>query len=73
MKRFEGIFKDFGIPREEAEEMILQACLKAGWITEADFGGPADEELERRRGAPAEMRASWPPWVSREAPDTTAQ
>ena len=36
-KRFEGTFKDFPISREEAEEMILQARLKAGWITEADL------------------------------------
>ena len=37
VKRFDGTFKDFPVSREEAEEMILQARLKAGWITEADL------------------------------------
>ncbi|MHB1102346.1 MAG: transcription termination factor NusA [Devosia sp.] len=50
VKRFEGTFKDFPVSREEAEEMILQARLKAGWITEADLTGPAEETAE---GAPA--------------------
>jgi N utilization substance protein A len=49
-KRFDGTFKDFPVSREEAEEMILQARLKAGWITEADLQGPADVLVE---GAPA--------------------
>ena len=43
VKRFDGIFKDFPVSREEAEEMILQARLKAGWISEADLAPPADE------------------------------
>jgi N utilization substance protein A len=30
--------------REEAEAMIMQARLKAGWITEADLAPPAAEE-----------------------------
>jgi N utilization substance protein A len=49
-KRFDGTFKDFPVSREEAEEMILQARLKAGWITEADLA-VADEAIEE--GAPA--------------------
>jgi N utilization substance protein A len=36
-KRFEGTFKDFPISREEAEDMIMQARLKAGWINEEDL------------------------------------
>jgi N utilization substance protein A len=36
-KRFEGTFKDFPVSREEAEDMILQARLKAGWISEEDL------------------------------------
>jgi N utilization substance protein A len=52
VKRFDGTFKDFPVSREEAEEMILNARLKAGWITEADLAAPADEEgIEE--GAPA--------------------
>jgi transcription termination/antitermination protein NusA len=50
VKRFEGTFKDFPISREEAEEMILQARLKAGWITEEDLAPPVEAEAE---GAPA--------------------
>ena len=52
VKRFDGTFKDFPVSREEAEEMILQARLKAGWITEADLAGPADEDV-LEEGAPA--------------------
>lgn len=51
-KRFEGTFKDFPVSREEAEEMILQARLKAGWITEADLA-VAEEAGELEEGAPA--------------------
>src|SRR5689334_17134989 len=51
VKRFDGTFKDFPVSREEAEEMILQARLKAGWITEADLAPPAEEMPEE--GAPA--------------------
>ena len=43
-ERYEGTFKDFPISREEAEEMILQARLRAGWITEADMA--SEEETE---------------------------
>jgi len=32
--------------------MILQARLKAGWITEEDLAGPADAEITKE-GAPA--------------------
>ncbi|WP_423065429.1 transcription termination factor NusA [Devosia sp. CN2-171] len=50
-KRFDGTFKDFPVSREEAEEMILQARLKAGWITEEDLA-VAEEAIEEE-GAPA--------------------
>jgi N utilization substance protein A len=50
-KRFDGTFKDFPVSREEAEEMILQARLKAGWITEEDLA-QADQPIEEE-GAPA--------------------
>jgi N utilization substance protein A len=50
-KRFDGTFKDFPVSREEAEEMILQARLKAGWITEADLA--AEEQPVEEEGAPA--------------------
>jgi N utilization substance protein A len=50
-KRFDGTFKDFPVSREEAEQMIMQARLKAGWVTEADLAPPAEEAQEE--GAPA--------------------
>jgi len=52
VKRFDGTFVDFPVSREEAEEMILQARLMAGWITEEDLT-PAAAEDEAVEGAPA--------------------
>jgi N utilization substance protein A len=53
VKRFDGTFKDFPVSREEAEEMIMQARLKAGWVTEADLApAPAEGEVAEE-GAPA--------------------
>ncbi|CDP52132.1 transcription termination factor NusA [Paradevosia shaoguanensis] len=46
VKRYEGTFKDFPVSREEAEDMIMQARLKAGWISEADLAPEAGEEGE---------------------------
>jgi len=39
-----GILDSFGLSREEAETIIMQARLKAGWITEADLAPPPVEE-----------------------------
>jgi N utilization substance protein A len=39
-----GIIDGFDVSREEAEAMIMQARLKAGWITEADLAPPPAEE-----------------------------
>ena len=44
-KRFEGTFKDFPVSREEAEDMILQARIKAGWINEEDLPPVEGEEI----------------------------
>jgi N utilization substance protein A len=43
-KREPGILDDFGLSREEAEAMIMQARLKAGWVSEADLAPPAAPE-----------------------------
>jgi N utilization substance protein A len=45
-KREPGILDGFETSREEAEAIIMQARLKAGWITEADLAPPAVEEAE---------------------------
>ncbi|RVI58174.1 transcription termination factor NusA [Sinorhizobium meliloti] len=56
-KRFEGIFSKFEVTREEAETMIVQARLAAGWITEEDLvkqqeeGQEQDETIEVAEGA----------------------
>jgi N utilization substance protein A len=42
-KRFEGALSAFPVTREEAEQMIMAARLKAGWVTEADLAPPAPE------------------------------
>jgi len=46
--RHAGYLDGFDVSREETEAMIMQARLKAGWITEADLAPPPAEE------APAE-------------------
>jgi transcription termination/antitermination protein NusA len=47
-----GILDGFEISREEAEALIMQARLKAGWITEADLAAPQAPDA-----APAEAEA----------------
>jgi N utilization substance protein A len=41
-----GILDGFEVSRDECEAMIMQARLKAGWITEADLAQPAEEPAE---------------------------
>jgi N utilization substance protein A len=46
-----GFLDGIEISRDEAEAMIMQARVKAGWITEADLAQPAE-------AAPAEAEAT---------------
>jgi len=39
-----GILDGFELTREEVEALVMQARLKAGWISEADLAAPAAEE-----------------------------
>ena len=58
-KRFEGTFKDFPVSREEAEDMILQARVKAGWIDAAEAEAPPTKTakgLPKRRRRKADRR-----------------
>ena len=41
--RHPGYLDGFELSREEIEGIIMQARLKAGWITEADLAPPAPE------------------------------
>jgi N utilization substance protein A len=52
-KREPGILEGFELTREEAEAMIMQARLKAGWITEADLAQPAEAAPAETAAAPA--------------------
>jgi len=48
--RHAGILDGFELTREDAEHLILQARLKAGWITEADLAAAAAPEAEPEAG-----------------------
>jgi N utilization substance protein A len=40
-----GFLDGFDVSREEAEALVMQARLKAGWVSEADLAPPAVEEV----------------------------
>ena len=44
--RFPGILDGFDLSREEAEAIIMQARVKAGWISEADLAPAETDEAE---------------------------
>jgi N utilization substance protein A len=44
--RHPGVLDGFELSREDAEAMIMQARVKAGWISEADLAPPAEAEAE---------------------------
>ncbi|MGR6432501.1 transcription termination factor NusA [Rhizobium sp. PAMB 3174] len=52
-KKFAGLFSDLDISRVEAENMIVQARLAAGWITEEDLA-TEEVEVEAEDGAEGE-------------------
>jgi transcription termination/antitermination protein NusA len=39
-----GILDGFDLSREEAEALVMQARVKAGWVNEADLAPPPAEE-----------------------------
>ena len=50
-----GYFDSLNVSREEAEAMIMQARVKAGWVTEAELAPPPAPEAE---AAPADAPAA---------------
>ncbi|MGI9400098.1 MAG: transcription termination factor NusA [Rhizobiaceae bacterium] len=50
-ERFPGYLDSFGLSRIQAEEMIMDARLKAGWVTEEELNPPEVEETEEEEGA----------------------
>src|SRR5690606_18278547 len=45
-KIFPGVLADFDVSRADAEQMVLAARLKAGWIDEADLAPEEEEAVE---------------------------
>ena len=43
-RKYPGILDGFDLSREEAEALIMQARVKAGWVSEADLAPPAPAE-----------------------------
>jgi len=52
-KRFPGLFDGMEISKVEAEQMVMAARLKAGWVTEEDLNPPEEEEVEEETGEAA--------------------
>jgi N utilization substance protein A len=51
-KREPGILDGFEMSREDAEALIMQARLKAGWVTEADLAPPPIAEAPAAEAQP---------------------
>lgn len=51
-KREPGILDGFEMSREDAEAIIMQARLKAGWVSEADLAPPPVEEAPAAEAQP---------------------
>jgi transcription termination/antitermination protein NusA len=47
-----GFLEGFGVSREDAETIIMQARLKAGWVTEAELAPPPAETADATAEAP---------------------
>jgi N utilization substance protein A len=52
-----GFLEGFDISREDAEGMIMQARLKAGWVTEAELAPPAPAEAAEEAEDAAQPQA----------------
>ena len=48
--RHEGILDGFGLSKDQVEDVILAARVKAGWITEADLAPPPAAEGDDAAG-----------------------
>jgi len=48
-----GFFDGLDVAREEAEALIMQARLKAGWVTEEELAPPPAEEAPAEEAAPS--------------------
>lgn len=56
-RREAGALDGYEVSRDEAEQLIMQARLKAGWITEADLAQPEPEAAEAENDEAEPARA----------------
>ncbi|WP_424983270.1 transcription termination factor NusA [Maritalea sp. S77] len=56
VKFYDGVFKDFPVSREEAEDMIMSARVKVGWITQEELDGDAELEDQDAEADDAEAQ-----------------
>ena len=56
-KREPGFLDGFEMTREEAESIVMQARVKAGWITEADLAAQAATTAEEAEPETTEAQA----------------
>ncbi len=52
-KFYPGVLADFGVSRADAEQMVVAARLKMGWISEEDLVEEAEEAAEEEEAAGA--------------------
>ena len=50
-KVFPGVLADHNVARADAEQMVLNARLKSGWISEDDLASDQEEEVAEAAGA----------------------
>ncbi len=58
VKRFEGALSEFKVSRVDAENMIMQARIKAGWITEEELSVQEEEGAEETASEDAETETA---------------
>ncbi len=58
VKRFEGTLSEFKLSRVDAENMIMQARIKAGWITEEELSAQEEEGAEENASEDAETETA---------------
>jgi N utilization substance protein A len=51
--KYAGILDGLDVSRDDAEAMVMQARVKAGWISEADLAKEEPAEAEASEGQPA--------------------
>src|SRR5262249_22053454 len=59
--RHDGVLDGFGLTKNQVEDLILAARVKAGWITEADLVPEPEIEGESEEVASAEASAEATP------------